>query len=173
MPLARGHYENFPVASILLPPSMRPHISAVYAFARAADDFADEGDRTVEERCRLLDGWMRRLRHAAGTSSPGWSPEIGEPPDVVDLFGALGTTIRERSLPLQLFEDLLSAFRQDVAVTRYVTWEQRARLLSPFRKPGRENRSANCRARRRSLRSVVRRDLHGSSADQFLARSQA
>jgi squalene synthase HpnC len=124
MPFARGHYENFPVASILLPPSMRPHISAVYAFARAADDFADEGDRTVEERCRLLDGWMRRLRHAAGTSSPGWSPEIGEPPDVVDLFGALGTTIRERSLPLQLFEDLLSAFRQDVAVTRYVTWEQ-------------------------------------------------
>ena len=47
--LARGHYENFPVASRLLPSSIRPHIAAVYAFARVADDFADEGDRTVQE----------------------------------------------------------------------------------------------------------------------------
>ena len=118
----RAHYENFPVASILLPPSMRPHVAAVYAFARHGDDFADEGDRPAAERCRLLDGWLRRLRHAAGTASPGWPPEPGEPSRVVDLFDSLRTTIRERSLPLVLFEDLLSAFRQDVSITRYATW---------------------------------------------------
>jgi squalene synthase HpnC len=118
------HYENFPVASILLPASMRPHVSAVYAFARTADDFADEGDRTPVDRCRLLDGWLRRLRHSAHTSSPGWMPEPGEPANAVELFSALGTTIRQRSLPVDLFEDLLSAFRQDVFVTRYGSWEQ-------------------------------------------------
>ena len=51
--LARGHYENFPVASRMLPRAMRPHVAAVYAFARIADDFADEGRRTAEERLAL------------------------------------------------------------------------------------------------------------------------
>ena len=55
--IARQHYENFPVASLLLPAAMRPHIAAIYAFARAADDFADEGDRTPAERLALLDDW--------------------------------------------------------------------------------------------------------------------
>ena len=59
--LAREHYENFPVASLLLPRAMRPHVAAVYAFARTADDFADEGTRTVEERLRLLDWWGSML----------------------------------------------------------------------------------------------------------------
>jgi phytoene synthase len=118
----RGHYENFPVGSILLPRAMRPHIAAVYAFARTADDFADEGSLSDEERCRLLDGWRLRLHHAAMTSAPDRPPEPGEPPDAVRLFLALGSTIRERALPVDLFEDLLSAFRQDVIVTRYATW---------------------------------------------------
>ena len=60
----RAHYENFPVASLLLPRRMRPHVAALYAFARAADDFADEGDRTVGERHRLIDGWRARLLEA-------------------------------------------------------------------------------------------------------------
>ena len=120
-----SHYENFPVASMLLPPAMRPHVAAVYAFARTADDFADEGERSPEERHRLLDGWVRRLRHAAkGLRTRERPPEPGEPPDTVELFMALGATIRERSLPIGLFEDLLSAFRQDVGVVRYETWDQ-------------------------------------------------
>jgi phytoene synthase len=121
---ARAHYENFPVASVLLPPAMRPHVAAVYAFARAADDFADEGDLTADERLRLLDGWKQRLHEAARSAAPGPPPRPGEPADVQDLFVALGESIRSLSLPLGHFEALLSAFRQDVTVTRYPTWDE-------------------------------------------------
>src|SRR5512144_811345 len=62
--MARAHYENFPVASLLLPAAMRPHVAALYAFARTADDFADEGDRPPEEREALLDEWRRLLDEA-------------------------------------------------------------------------------------------------------------
>ncbi|HEY6361376.1 MAG TPA: squalene synthase HpnC [Vicinamibacterales bacterium] len=119
---ARGHYENFPVASLLLPPRMRRDVAAVYAFARAADDFADEGDRSVEERHRLLDGWLRRLQHAASSDEEGPDARPGEPSNAVAIFLALGATIRRRRLPVALFEDLLSAFRQDVTQTRYDDW---------------------------------------------------
>jgi squalene synthase HpnC len=114
-------------------------VAAVYAFARVADDFADEGDRTTGERLALLDAWLARLRRAGGRNrsqdSFAGSPEAaGEnaqevvlahrlPPDTDAIFLALGTTIRERGLPLTLFEDLLSAFRQDVTVRRYETWD--------------------------------------------------
>jgi squalene synthase HpnC len=120
----RAHYENFPVASFLLPRRMRPHIAALYAFARAADDFADEGDRTQEERHRLLALWRSRLREAvAGTTSMlQRPPEPGEPAHTREIFLALGVSIRRLQLPDTLFEDLLSAFRQDVTVTRYSTW---------------------------------------------------
>ena len=118
----RGHYENFPVASILLPGRMRRHVAAVYAFARTADDFADEGALPAGERLRLLDGWRRRLRDAAHSASAGRPPDPGEPADTVPMFLALGATIRETDLPIELFEDLLSAFRQDVTVARYGTW---------------------------------------------------
>jgi len=64
--IARQHYENFPVASRLLPVPMRPHIAAIYAFARAADDFADEGNLAPEHRLALLDDWGNRLRASAG-----------------------------------------------------------------------------------------------------------
>jgi squalene synthase HpnC len=104
--LAREHYENFPVASLVLPRAMRPHVAAIYAFARTADDFADEGTRTVEERLRLLDDWSARLHREQSDQ----------------LFLALHNTIREKRLPPSLFEDLLSAFRQDVTVHRYETW---------------------------------------------------
>ena len=120
----RAHYENFPVASLLLPRRMRPHIAAVYAFARAADDFADEGDRPADERYRLLDRWRSRLREAvSGTSSTTQRPpEAGEPVHTREIFLALGVSIRRLQLPAALFEDLLSAFRQDVTVTRYQSW---------------------------------------------------
>ena len=123
MPSRSRHYENFPVASMLLPRAMRPHVAAVYAFARAADDFADEGDRSDDDRYRLLDGWARRLHHAASGSRTRERPvDPGEPDDTVELFMALGASIRDLSLPLELFDDLLSAFRQDVSVHRYATW---------------------------------------------------
>ncbi len=116
------HYENFPVASWLLPRDARPHVAAVYAFARAADDFADEGNLERAERHRLLDSWRDRLHHAASGARPGPAPQPGEPAHAVAIFLAVGETIRARALPVALFEDLLSAFRQDVDVTRYSTW---------------------------------------------------
>jgi squalene synthase HpnC len=119
---ARGHYENFPVASLLVPHDMRRDIAAVYAFARAADDFADEGDRSVDERHRLLDGWLERLRLAVASDEAGPDPGPGEPANALAIFRALGASIRARELPLTLFEDLLSAFRQDVTVTSYADW---------------------------------------------------
>lgn len=116
--LARLHYENFPVASWMLPKEMRHHVAAVYAFARRADDFADEGERSDQERHVLLDDWLRRLDEAVGAS-------VSEDPDDRDLlFVALANTIRDRDLPPELFVDLVSAFRQDVTVCRYRTWEE-------------------------------------------------
>jgi hydroxysqualene synthase len=120
---ARTHYENFPVASRLVPRDMRHHVAAVYAFARAADDFADEGQRQVQERHRLLDGWLCRLRDAVCESDLSTRPVApGEPSNTHEIFVALGATIREKDLPPSLFEDLLSAFRQDVTVGRYGSW---------------------------------------------------
>ena len=116
--LARRHYENFPVASRLVPREMRPHIAAIYAFARIADDFADEGSRSDDARLALLDDWGRRL-HAAAAGEAGDAQD----PDVAAVFQALGATIRRCDLDVRLFDDLLSAFRQDVLVTRYETWE--------------------------------------------------
>ena len=70
--LAASHYENFPVASRLLPARMHPHIAAVYAFARTADDFADEDGYATAERLARLDDWQQRLRRAV-------SPDVAEP----------------------------------------------------------------------------------------------
>jgi phytoene synthase len=113
--LARTHYENFPVASFLMPKAVRPHIAAIYAFARTADDFADEEQRTPEERYRLLEDWRELLWQAA-------DPVAARRQMHSPLFRALGHTIRVCGLPVSLLEDLLSAFRQDVATTRYATW---------------------------------------------------
>ena len=104
--LARSHYENFPVASWLLPAPMRPHIAAIYAFARTADDFADEGELSDDERLSKLDAWGAQLKN------PGDHP----------IFVALHDTIRKFDLDPQLCENLLSAFRQDVVTKRYETW---------------------------------------------------
>lgn len=117
--MARRHYENFPVASLLLPARMRPHIAAIYAFARRADDFADEPGIPDAERIRLLAGWRARLRAAAATPAPAHAPADGD--DLI--FRALRATVTRHALPLSLFEDLLSAFEQDVSTTRYPSWD--------------------------------------------------
>jgi hydroxysqualene synthase len=120
--MARAHYENFPVASYLLPRPMRPHVAAVYAFARVADDFADEGDRPAAERLALLDAWRERLGACLAADAGAGAGGGILPPETPHVFAAVGSTIRTCRLPVSLFEDLLSAFRQDVTTVRYETW---------------------------------------------------
>ena len=115
--LARSHYENFPVASHLLPARMRPHIAAIYAFARLADDMADEGDRPAAARLADLDAWDARLDAALRRER---AADDGPHPQV---FVALSHTIDACRLPVPLLHDLVSAFRQDVTVTRYASWD--------------------------------------------------
>jgi phytoene synthase len=119
--LARQHYENFPVASRLLPPASRPHIAAIYAFARMADDVADEGTSSGVSRLARLDHLRDRLR-AAAAGQP--QPPDTDDPDAPHIFVALSETMARHRLDVTLFEDLLSAFRQDVVTTRYESWER-------------------------------------------------
>jgi phytoene synthase len=119
--LARSHYENFPVASYLLPAAMRPHIAAIYAFARTADDFADEPGRDDAERIRRLDDWRDRLiRLKVDSAAERGSVRVQADDDLI--FLALAHTIDAKRLPVSLFEDLLSAFRQDVTTKRHAHW---------------------------------------------------
>jgi squalene synthase HpnC len=115
--MAGSHYENFPVASRLLPQAMRPHIAAVYAFARVADDIADEGSDAPEERRARLAAWRQRLHDAAECERDA----AGASRDDL-IVVALGHSIRELALPLDLFDDLLSAFAQDTTTPRYDSW---------------------------------------------------
>ena len=120
--LARTHYENFPVASFLMPPAARPHIAAIYAFARIADDFADEGYRPSADRVMFLEDWQRRLDAAAA----GQVETRGDT-DHIAVFVALRETLQKldagaRAQAHGLLSDLLSAFRQDVITKRYETW---------------------------------------------------
>jgi len=107
------HYENFPVASILLPASLRPAVEAIYAFARYADDVADEGDASNPERLRQLQELREKLDLIGQQKPPG---------DV--LFERLASVIHQYQLPLQPFYDLLSAFGQDTQTTRYSTYPE-------------------------------------------------
>lgn len=110
--VTEAHYENFPVASLFLPEDRRPYIQAIYAFSRAADDFADEPGRGgTDERLRLLGSWEEQLErcHQGEASHP--------------VFVALGETFRQLGLPVQPFRDLLAAFRRDVVQNRYRTYE--------------------------------------------------
>jgi len=114
--LTRSHYENFPVASYLLPARMRPHVAAVYAFARLADDMADEGTRPPEARLADLDRWGARLDAALDEGTV-------DPDPAAFVFTAVRHSITTCRLPRALFHDLLSAFRQDVTVLRYASWD--------------------------------------------------
>ena len=117
--MARAHYENFPVASRLLPRPMRPHVAAVYAYARVADDLADEGAAPPAERLAQLNAWQRRLHAAVAVERSDTAPHEHEDLIVV----ALAHSIRLLDLPIALFDDLLSAFAQDTMTTRYASWD--------------------------------------------------
>ncbi len=106
--LASTHYENFPVASALLPMRLRKPIGLIYSFARQADDFADEGDLTPEQRLQLLDNFRQELIRIGEGSMP-----------LTEFFQALAAMIDEHELQLEPFHDLLNAFSQDVVKTRY------------------------------------------------------
>ena len=118
--MARAHYENFPVASRLLPAAMRSHVAAVYAFARVADDLADEGSAPAAERLAQLDAWQRRLHAAVAVERQEAAPHAHQDLIVV----ALAHSIRSLDLPITLFDDLLSAFGQDTMTTRYASWAE-------------------------------------------------
>lgn len=109
--LTKKHTENFPVASLAIPKNIRPHIAAVYAFARTADDFADE-TAFEGERMAKLKAWEDELKNSIikKTTHP--------------VFLALSDTIKKFNLPITLFLDLLTAFKMDVVVTRFQTYEQ-------------------------------------------------
>lgn len=103
-----SHYENFPVASFILPKHLRRPISVIYAFARNADDFADEGDLDADTRLEKLKDYDDKLDKIAAEQ------ELDDP-----VFIALADVIQQHALPLQLFHDLITAFRLDVTKTRY------------------------------------------------------
>jgi squalene synthase HpnC len=108
-----GHYENFPVASALVPPRLRPAVTAIYWFARTADDFADEGELPPADRLSRLDAYRHGLARIAA----------GEPVDD-PVLARLARALRVHQLPLQPFHDLLDAFSQDVVKHRYASFEE-------------------------------------------------
>ena len=144
--MAVDHYENFPVASLLLPPSLREPVAAIYSFARSADDFADEGDLSPQQRTALLSDYQEEL-DAIARNIPTRHP----------VFLRLRPVIGQYALPLQLFRDLLDAFLQDVSKDRYRDFPE---LM------------AYCR---RSADPVGRLMLHlfGQATTENLARSDA
>ncbi len=106
--MAVDHYENFPVASILMPAALRPAVRAIYAFARSADDLADEGDALPEARLAALRAYEADLDRI----------DAGEAP-VHPILQALQPTVHQHGLSTRPFRDLLSAFQQDVTVHTY------------------------------------------------------
>ena len=152
-PLPVEHYENFPVASFLCPPQLRAPIAAIYAFARTADDLADEGDAPATVRLADLSAYRSDLAAIAVGAAPSarW-PEV---------FGPLAAMLRSHALPVPLLDDLLSAFVQDVQKTRDgAGYGDRAELLDYCR------RSANPVGR-------LLLHLYGVQDAQALAQSDA
>ena len=109
---AKSHYENFPVVSYLIPKNLRKHIAVIYQFARQADDIADEGNLTPEERLTQLNKFTNDFSNAlnGNYSNSFWK--------------ALASTINQFDLTHQLFFDLLTAFKQDVTKKRYSDYEE-------------------------------------------------
>jgi len=141
-----NHYENFPVASLLLPRYLRHPVAQIYRFAREADDFADEGQLPDDTRLERLASFAEELRRI----------EQGLPPGIA-WFSTLGTVIRDYHLPLEAFRDLLSAFTQDVTKSRYADFDE---VLDYCR------RSANPVGR-------LLLELYGAATPQNLAHSDA
>lgn len=145
------HYENFPVASLLCPPHLRPVIAAIYAFARTADDIADEGEATPAQRLADLAAFDADLHAVAQGHAPS--------PRWADVFMPLQAVLASHRLPVPLLADLLSAFAQDVEKTRDAEgYADRTELLDYCR------RSANPVGR-------LLLHLYGVDGDQALAQS--
>jgi len=111
--MAVDHYENFPVASILLPKRLRRAVEIIYHFARQADDFADEGDSPDAERLAKLDAFRTELNRITNNETP-----------LTPLFVDVANIVAQHQLPLQLFHDLLDAFSQDVVKKRYSNFDE-------------------------------------------------
>jgi hydroxysqualene synthase len=109
--IARQHYENFPVASWFVSKEIRKYVWTIYAFARIADDYADEPGFTLAERMDNLNQWEQYLDECYN----------GNPTHRV--FAALAETVERFQIPHELFQSLLTAFRADVTVKRYETYE--------------------------------------------------
>jgi phytoene synthase len=107
------HYENFPVASVLLPRLLRKPVAAIYHFARAADDIADEGNLPNEERLRQLDEFRTELARIANNETP-----------LTPLLQNLAAEVHQHALPMQPLHDLLDAFSQDVVKKRYANFDE-------------------------------------------------
>jgi squalene synthase HpnC len=112
-PVPAGHYENFPVASLLVPASQREAVGVLYRFARTADDLADEGDAAPGERIAALQAYRSELDRIAQGLAPATA-----------LFEDVARIVHVNELPLAPFYDLLSAFSQDVVKTRYGDYEE-------------------------------------------------
>jgi squalene synthase HpnC len=127
--LAKSHYENFPVGSLLIPKAKRPHIWSIYAFARMADDFADEGYPSRNNfsdlnawRDAIVSGEQKRLEQLDAWETQLKACYEGEPSHPI--FIALAQTIRELQIPMKPLQDLLIAFKMDVTKRRYANWEE-------------------------------------------------
>ncbi|MBM4165807.1 MAG: squalene synthase HpnC [Ignavibacteria bacterium] len=110
--ITNSHYENFPVASLFLPQEKRPYIQAIYAFARTADDYSDEGNISVEERMEKLEDWNTQLDLCFQHQSQH------------PIFIALEETVFKLNLPKEPFTDLLTAFKMDVTKNRFENFEE-------------------------------------------------
>jgi len=111
--IAQNHYENFPTASKLLAADLRPAVAAIYAFARHADDLADEGDASPQTRLKELDAWetlLERCEHDGSINHP--------------IFIALADAIKTRGLDIEELDNLLIAFRMDVSIHAYATLDE-------------------------------------------------
>jgi squalene synthase HpnC len=108
-----GHYENFPVASLLLPPGLRDPVAVIYRYARSADDLADEGSDPADVRLQKLNVYRSAMARIAAGGTP-----------TVPLFRDVARIVRTHALPLEPFTDLLDAFSQDVVKHRYATFAE-------------------------------------------------
>jgi len=125
-----GHYENFPVASMLCPPSLREPVRAIYAFARTADDIADEGDAApvarLAELARFRSALVGTVSRLSGSPAPAVAAGAWQP-----VFTALERALRDHNLPAVLLHDLIDAFEQDV---RNPSYADRGALLDYCRR---------------------------------------
>lgn len=117
--MAVDHYENFPVASLLLPRRLRGPVTDIYRYARAADDIADEGDASDAQRLAGLAAFRTELHRIGAEPSNPPAPS----PELAPIFTPLAQTIARHQLPITPFFDLLSAFEQDVTVKHYEDYD--------------------------------------------------